>query len=304
MSSDAENKLPPYLTPEILNSIPTLQATGDGKIQRFRCFSAGFINEWRKTPDVLSTEELAVRAASYLFFEQNRATSWQSESYLYFPKRYRYYGLESLSDLFGVVVRRYLRVKPRVAFERSCFVLPNGTCSESEKVCSFADWEKAFWLAAFDFGLVKHGDPESDQDLNTLLQRYGLKSGDTFLRDLAKLKDRANRWKNREFLNRFAMAWDIWIVPLRFFTDEAAMDFAREYLGLSGKDIANYRKLIRRGGATRQEGLQLVSEKPPIVIRWAPSIMFSKAGAERHAFPIEPALKLLRKLLDKKVIPV
>jgi hypothetical protein len=304
MSDDAENELPPYLTSEILTSIPTLQTTCDGKIYKFRSFSAGFIKEWRKEKNVLSTEELAVKASSYLFYEQNRATSWQSESYLNFPKEYRYYGLESLSDLFGAVVRKHLRAKPRVAFNESCFVLPNGTCPESRKVCTFVDWEKAFWLAAFDFQLVKHGDPESDQDLNLLLQRYGLKPGDTFLQDLAKLKHQPKRWKNREFLNRFAMAWDVWIVPLRFFTDEAARDFAREYLGLSGEDISNYRKLVRRGGATRQEGLQLVSEKPPIVTAWEPSIMFSKAGAKRHAFPFEPALELLRKFSDRKVIPV
>ena len=109
MNNDAENELPPYVSPEILDSIPTLRVSCDGKIHRFRCFSAGFINEWRKEKNALSTEELALKASSYLFYEQNRATSWQSESYLNFPKEYRYYGLESLSDLFGVVVRKHLR---------------------------------------------------------------------------------------------------------------------------------------------------------------------------------------------------
>jgi len=239
MSSDAESEFPQYLRPETVALIPTLRKTCEGKIYEFPCYSAGFIKEWRKQPDVLSTEELAVRASSYLFYEQNRATNWRHESYLNFPKGYRYYGLESLSDVFGVIVRKHLKAKPRLAFKESCFVLPNGTCSESQKVCTFIDWEKAFWLAAFDFQLVKHGDPESDQDINLLLQRYGLKPGDTFLQDLAKLKHQPNRWKNREFLNRFALAWDVWIVPLRFFTDEAARDFALEYLGLSGEDISN-----------------------------------------------------------------
>jgi hypothetical protein len=305
MSSHAENELPEYLPPEILDSIPTLQAACDGKIHRFRCFSAGFINEWRKEKNVLSTEELAVKASSYLFYEQNRATSWQSESYLNFPKEYRYYGLEALSDLFGVVVvRKHLRAKPRVAFNRSCFVLPNGICCESEKVCSFADWEKAFWLAAFEFGLVKHGDPASDRGINILLQRYGLKPDDTFLQDLAKLKHQPNRWKNREFLNRFAMAWDIFILPLRFFTDESARDFALEYLGLNGEDISNYRKLIHRGGAKRQDGLRLVSEKPPIVTEWKLTITLSKSGAKRHVFPVEPAVEFLRKFSGRQAIAI
>jgi Phage integrase family len=202
----------------------------------------------------------------------------------------------------GVVVRKHLRAKPRVAFNRSCFVLPNGICCESEKVCSFADWEKAFWLAAFEFGLVKHGDPASDRGINILLQRYGLKPDDTFLQDLAKLKHQPNRWKNREFLNRFAMAWDIFIVPLRFFTDESARDFALEYLGLNGEDISNYRKLIHRGGAKRQDGLRLVSEKPPIVTEWKLTITLSKSGAKRHVFPVEPAVEFLRKFSGRQAI--
>jgi hypothetical protein len=300
MSDDSENHLPQYLTPEILASLPTTRKTLDDEVIEFPSYSAGFIQKWGKLDDVLATEELAAKASSFVFWEQFRAADWQHYSFLCFSKGYRYYGLESLSDLFGQVVRSRLRARPRYTFDKSYFVIPDDTL-EDRKVCTFEEWEKAHWLTAFEFGLVKDGDPESDRDVKALLHRHGLKLDDAFLQDLATLKSRPDRWRNREFLKRLAMAWDIFVIPLRFFTDEAAKDFALENLVLQGKDLSNYRKLVHRGGAKRQNGFRLVSAKPPIISTWQKVIVFNKAGAEHHGFPIEPALKLLREFAKKKV---
>jgi hypothetical protein len=163
-------ELPPYLTQEILDSLPVLRKTFDGEVYEFPSYAAGFIQEWRKTANVLATEELAVEASSFVFWEQFRATDWRANSLLVFPKGYRYYGLEALSDLFAQTVRSRLKARPRITFDKSYFVIPEGTCLDGQKVCTFAPWEKAFWLTAFEFELVKARDPESDRDFKALLQ--------------------------------------------------------------------------------------------------------------------------------------
>jgi hypothetical protein len=295
------NELPEYLTPEILASLPILRKTIDGEVIQFHSYAAGFIQKWGKTENVLATEELAAKASSYVFWEQFRATDWRANSPLVFPTGYRYYGLEALSDLFAQTVQKRLKARPRIAFDKSYFVIPDGACLDGQKVCAFAEWEKAFWLTAFEFKLVKDGNPESDRDVKALLHRYGLKQDDTFLNDFAALKAEPVRWQNRDFLNRLAMAWDIFIVPLRFFTDEAAKDFALENLGLQGGNLSNYRKLVHRGGAKRQKGFRLVSEKYPIIRSWRDLIRFDDVGAEYHGFPIEPALERLREFAGKKI---
>ena len=145
--------------------------------------------------------------------------------------------------------------------------------------------------------LIDPNDPAMNAKLSNLCKKYGLQP---LIRDL-ELVLNTRPQKNRDFLKRFAMAWDIFAVPLRFFSDQATLDFSHQNLGLEDSDYSNHCKRVHKGGVNRQEGLRLASQKPHIVTQWAATIRFDVKAAEFYGFPVERAIELLRMFSKKKV---
>jgi hypothetical protein len=87
MREQNENKLPLHLARKLFESVPTCQKVLDERIYRYPSYSHGFLKKWRSTPEALASEQLAVKACSFVVWEDFRFTDGRTILCSFFQPR-------------------------------------------------------------------------------------------------------------------------------------------------------------------------------------------------------------------------
>ena len=181
-------------------------------------------------------------------------------------KDYHFDGLRALADLFANETYDTIQFRPISAFPDAGEYPPN-LFSLTDEACSYSDWEKGYLLALHRFGDTHTGSAASEKTVGKYSSDLG------FLRRYVHEAERGRRGIVG-VLTAFAWAYDAYLIPLRYFGAQAAMDFTRECLGYNGNDIATFRRIFFKGGSRKDgHGLRLDPVKPSVVRQWLPVIV-------------------------------
>ena len=212
---------------------------------------------------------------------------------------YKLEGLSALSTFFAKETRDNIQSRPLTELDaRPDYVSDEAGDSEG---CYYDAWEKGFHLALLQFGELN----SAHSIFKTLLAEFGTNLDDDFTERYRK----AARKKFRDrihHLSCYAKAWDLFYVPLRFFTDEAARDFMEDRHGYTANDLGNFRSLFRKGGSSKKgRGLAgLHPHQPAIIQGWeacAGRISLSRNAAARHGLDLDSAVPALEQFSDMAV---
>lgn len=211
--------------------------------------SFGFFQAWKLAPATLIPKVFIFTRSRNVLVELLWHRQWREPSYRFIdnrpPQGWQNEGLLALADLMA-----------------------RQSLLELKEECEYGDWEKAFFPGLSFNNLVS---PDNEELQKTLAGR----SADyDFLIAYGKRGKRGLR-DNLFVITRVAHAWDNFYVPLRYFTDEAALSFVKEIIGYEA-DLSAYRKVIRGTDG----GLQLKPPSPAVVTRWIADHKGTKTGGQ------------------------
>jgi hypothetical protein len=208
-------------------------------------------------------------------------------------KDYPLDGLTALSELFANETYDCIRFRSVTAFAK----YPAGHFGINDEACTFDDWHKGYLLALMRFGDMKAGSSSSSK----ILAKY---SGDIDFIERYTKTARTGRRDLVGVLKAFAWTWDVFSLPLRYFSGQAALDFSKEYLGYYGNDLPTFRRTFFGGGSNKDgHGLKLKSSKPFIVRQWSKdSIAISSQAAADQGFEVSSLVSMLENIDKRRVI--
>lgn len=184
-------------------------------------------------------------------------------------------GLQALSYLFADETYDTIQFRSVEEFPQ-LKEYPANAFKLGETACSFQDWRQGFVLAQVRFGEITADHPSAKQTL------ADYSSDLDFIERFMKEVRRGAR-PMLTTLRQFAKDWDVFLLPLRFFTREAAFGFVQDQYGYTGRDIKRFRVVFLKGGNVKQSrGLKLMSATPAIVDTWNENGIRLRASAAAH----------------------
>jgi hypothetical protein len=210
-------------------------------------------------------------------------------------KEYHFEGLQALGDLFSDETYDRIQFRSITAFPQLSKY--PGVFHIGDEACTFNDWQKGYLLSLIRFGEAHNGSSSSRKILSA--HSDDLEFVERFLND-AKRGPR----EMVGVLRAFAWMWDVFLIPLRYFNGQAAMDFSREWLGYSGNDLRTFRRVFYGGGSPKEgRGLKLKAVTPSIVRQWSDgTIIINCQATARHGFNMRSLSEELEKLFKRRVI--
>jgi hypothetical protein len=204
-------------------------------------------------------------------------------------------GLKALSYLFAdetydtIKFRRVEEFPQLKEYPRTAFKL-------GDTACTFRDWRQGFVLAQVRFGEITADHPAAKQTL----AEY---SSDPDFTERFTREVRRNSRPMLKTLRRFAKDWDVFVLPLRFFTGEAALGFIRDQYRYQSRDIKRFRTVFLKGGNQKQSrGLKLTSAKPSIVHAWNENgIRLNTSAAAHHGYDDTLLQRILEERYRRKI---
>lgn len=203
-----------------------------------------------------------------------------------------------MNELFANETYHCIRFQSVTAFPELANY-PGGHFGVGGEACTFEEWEKGYLLALIRFGDRKAGSSSSSKILGKysghieFMDRYA-EAAKTGPRDLVGV------------LKAFAWMWDAFFLPLRCFKGQTAMDFSREWLGYSGKDLSTFGRVFYRGGGDPTKngyGLKLRPVSPSIARQWSDkTITISRQAIVQHGFDMRSLSEALNKYFKQRVM--
>jgi hypothetical protein len=213
-------------------------------------------------------------------------------------KDYRLEGLWALTELFAKETEDCIQFR---FFKPSDLTKhPEGHFSIGDKVCTFDDWEKGYLLARMRFGETKAGRSSSKKILGKYSGR--IEFVEKYTKE-AKAPQRRT-YRRIRVLKAFAFLWDVFFIPLRYFSPESALEFSREYLEYSGNDLPTFCRVFLEGGGGPRDGngLMLSPAKPYVITKWKPKgITINSEAAIHHGFDVNKLSEALSKYFERQV---
>lgn len=172
---------------------------------------------------------------------------------------------------------------------------PKDTFKVGELACSFQDWHQGFTLALLHFGAATI----DDKFVQETVRAYP--ADIAFFKRYMKVAEHGSR-SLLSILCRFARDWDTFVIPLRYFTQAAALNFVAERYH-HFEDSARFRTVFFKGGNSKQcPGLKLTRAKPSIVHMWSKGVIKLNApAAAAHGYNAARLAKVLRERYDRPV---
>jgi hypothetical protein len=210
-------------------------------------------------------------------------------------QNYHCEGLRALSFLFADETYDTIKFR-RVEEFPQLKEYPKDSFRLGESACCFRDWRQGFLLGQVRFGEITADHPAVKQTL------FKYSSDTDFIERLTKDVRHGPR-SMLTMLRRFAKDWDIFLLPLRFFTHEAALDFIADQYGYRGRDLKRFRIVFLKGGDQKQSrGLKLTSAKPSIVDKWNENgIRLNAPAAAHHGYDARLLKKNLADRYKRKI---
>lgn len=282
----------------------------DGKVIKAETWAGHYIARWETTPELTPPANFVRQLSGYFYGELKYWTEWDVDNFTVVGN-YKFEGLLALSRFFSDETADNIRGFQIRDLEELPDCIPEDT--EYAEACRFEEWVKGFHLALLQFGELDHGH----SIFKGLMAEFGTDLKDDFNARHRKVAEK--KFRERIYhLKRYALAWDRFPVPLRYFTDEAALEFMQERYNYAANDLDTFRKVFRKGGSKRLgrglEGLQ--SHNPPIVNRWNSASGFSSGdqnyrdsgsvsvrekAAIHHGFAVEDVVSALAQLSGRRV---
>jgi hypothetical protein len=204
-------------------------------------------------------------------------------------------GLRALSFLFADETYDTIKFR-RVEDFPQLKEYPKDSFRLGESACSFRDWRQGFLLGQVRFGEITANHPAVKQTL----AKY---SSDMDFVERFMKEVRHGARPMLAMLRRFAKDWDIFLLPLRFFTHEAALDFITDQYGYPSGDMKRFRTVFLKGGNQKQSrGLKLTSAKPSIIDKWNENgIRLNAPAAALHGYDARLLQKNLGDRYKRKI---
>jgi hypothetical protein len=262
-----------------------------------------YFDTWKRTPGAINPEK-AVRLLSQAMFA--RFTYWKNwvpravadlDFTLSWSRDHQHLteGLSALSYLFAEETANMIRSRRAEEFLLELRNYPTDAFELSEMACSYQDWRQGFTLALLRFGAATKDDEFVKETVALYL------SDSDFMKRFVRESEHGPRqmlW----MLGRFAKDWDMSVIPLRFFTPGAALDFvAEQYHYVT--DISRFKTVFLKGGSNKQcPGLRLNPAKPSIVRGWGRDVILLNASATaHHGYDSEHLRQILSDRYNRKV---
>ena len=272
----------------------------DEELTGFSSPETRFFDQWERWPDAVMPESVVRVFTKRHYARHAYLAEWfprlpagqvpdcalcQSPSW---PAR-EYYtdGLGALAELFADETYDAINFRPVEDFVDVIhkYGYPANTFKPGDIVCSFRDWRKGVVLAMLRFGKIS-------QDALSVKEALSEYSSDLdFIERYVKEAHRVGSRLNLPTFHQFAKAWDVAILPLRFFTCEAALGFVREWYAYGSNDLKRFRTIFYNGGGNQTQllkhgrGLKLTRAQPAIIDKWSENgIRLNATAAAWHGY--------------------
>jgi hypothetical protein len=265
-----------------------------------------FLDRWSELKDAIIPEKTVRTLTRAQFVHYQRYGRWcydlskgmpcPFQIFLSDPnQKYVFEGLQALSILFEKETHDAIRFKPLQAFPE-IVQYPEHLFKGEKMACAYDQWQQGFLISLMRFG-------EVEKDVAGLLSAYS--DHPEFLSRYQKELKRGPR-PMLTSLRGFALEWDTFFVPLRYFTASAALGFARERLKYKGTDERRFREVFLYGGNRNQgRGLKLKSSKKSIVRSWNETFVeMSLESAMHHGFKAQELRAALSEIVRPRVLKI
>jgi len=253
-----------------------------------------FVLAWSLKQDMFLPSDFVRELSRYFYQELKYWTEWQTGG-IAVDGPYKLEGLTALADFFSKETEDNIQSLSLAELEDRPDYIPDDT--DLRDGCRFADWNKGFHLALLQFGELN----STNSIFEGLLGEFGTDLDDDFTERYRKLARKVFRERIHD-LKCYAKAWDQFYVPVRFFTDQAALDFMQDRHNYKADDLGNFRNVFRRGGSEKKgRGLGgLRPHKPAIITSWEGIRLVRKAAVD-HGFDVGETVDAIEQFSGKIV---